>query len=127
MKDYIGQIDLIEMRATNAVDQVLRDIQKELIQPFCDKYRLKFWSGMGGYNFITRGKKDLLDSAARDNPSGKGYHVEIYVKRPYRKTQCGKELEEILKVLEHVCILCNATCAIGAYLTDYDATQQSKG
>jgi hypothetical protein len=115
------------MRASNAVDQVLRDIQKELIQPFCDKYRLKFWSGMGGYNFITRGKKDLLDSAARDNPSGNGHHIEIYVKRPYRKTQCGKELEEILKVLEHVCTLCNATCSIGAYLTDYDATQQTKG
>lgn len=127
MKDYIGQIKLIELRASNAVDQVLRDIQKELVEPFCDKYRIKFWSGMGGYNFITRGGKDLLDSGVLNNPSGKGYHVEIYVKRPYKRTQCGKELEELMKVLKHVSILCNATCSIGAYLTDYDATQLTKG
>jgi len=127
MKDYKGQIKLIEMRASNAVDQVLRDIQKEVIEPFCNKYRIKFWSGMGGYNFITRGGKDILDSGVCDNPSGKGYHIEIYVKRPYRKTQCGKELVKLIKLLEHRSILCNATCAIGAYLTDYDATPQSKG
>jgi hypothetical protein len=126
MRNYKAMIEKIDRQASEAVDLVLKQIQDEVIVPFCQKYRIKFWSGMGGYNFITRGGKNLLDSSVCNNLSGNGYHTEIIVVRRYRKTQCGKELAEIIKVLELMGTEShpNEVCPLGAYLEDYSVKQE---
>lgn len=127
MRNYKAMIDKIDRQASEAADLVLRQLQNEVVIPFCKKYRVKFWSGMGGYGFITRGKKDLLDRVIRNSPSGRGYYSEIIVSRRYQKTKCGKELAEIIKVLELMGTNShpNPECPLGAYLEDYPVKQEA--
>jgi hypothetical protein len=124
MNDFLEIFEQIEQRASEGI---LRDIQKEIIQPFCDKYRLKFRSGTDGYNFSTRGGKDLLDFGVDYKVSDDGYFETTFIKRPYRKTQCGKELRKLGRVLELTYRTYYQLRSYKAILTEYDATQQSKG
>ena len=103
--DYKTKLDKLNQIFEDAVDKLRRHMQDTLVNPFCDKYQVKFWSGMGGYGFIDRRKRDLIDlSEYRDH---------------YHKTKVIQELKELLKVLElkgHP----NDPCSIGCYMNDYN-------
>ena len=108
MRDYKKLIEQINDSADAAIDVLRQLIQKELINPFCAKYRVTFWSAMGGYGFRTRFNKDLIE-----------YNDDQYHIHPrYKRTQAAKDLESILKILDlkgHP----NDSCSIGCYMADY--------
>jgi len=112
--EYQNQIDHVNSIANDAVDLLTKLIQVKHVNPFCQKYRCRFWSGMGGYNFITRHGKDLLAYSFDRSP----HALRVMVVRRFENTQAGKEVLEIAKILElkgHP----SDNCSIGAYMSDF--------
>jgi hypothetical protein len=108
----------------DATIQAIRDdIQNTLINPFCDKYRCTFWSGMGGYGFNTRNGKDLTDTEWKTTASGMSRCIEMVVVHRYRRTQAAKDLTEILKILETKGYDRDA-CTIGCYMNEYSPSKE---
>jgi hypothetical protein len=122
VKEYEAKIEELNDSFIKSVNLVMKIVQLKLVNPFCKKYRVSFWSGMGGYGFKTRQGHDLNDYYTI--PSGMPNAGTFpCVLRRYAKTKPGKELAEILKVLELKGYPTDA-CPIGAYMNDFDGTRK---
>ena len=102
---YKKLIEDINNNHDRAIDVLTMHIQVTVVNPFCDKYRVQFWSGMGGYGFIDRRKRDLVD-------------ISQYRDHHYHKTRVIQELKEILKILELKGYPSDA-CSVGCNMADY--------
>jgi len=120
--DYKEKIEELNDAFNNGINLVGKMVQLELVNPFCKKYRVSFWSGMGGYGFKTRQGHDLSDY--HTIPSGMpNAGTRPCVQWRYAKTKPGKELTEIIRVLELKGYPTDA-CPIGAYMEDYPNDNQ---
>jgi len=113
MKDFKGLLADLERRHAEESDVLIKQIQDELVHPFCKKHRVSFWSGMGGYNFKTQHGKDCItyDSPPKVIPRMPG------------STAC-KELAAIIPILETILPAVNNRCGLGCYMQDYPHTKE---
>jgi len=117
-KEYSDKIEELNDNFNHGIDLVRKIVQLKHVNPFCKKYRVEFWCGMGEYGFKTRQGHDLTDYPTI--PSGMpNAGCRPIVSRRYANTKPGKELAEIIKVLELNAYPTDA-CPIGAYMEDYD-------
>ena len=121
---YEALLKDINDKAYQLRELIRKLVMKELIVPFCDKYRISFWSGMGGYGFKTRSGEDFTDWFVRDCKSGRGNFVVCDVVSVYKKTSAAKEtISEILPVLNLI-EQPGERCSLGCYLEDYTPTKK---
>jgi hypothetical protein len=113
MKDFESIIKALAIRHAEESDALIKQIQDELVHPFCKKYRVRFWSGMGGYNFRTRHGKDIFS-----------YDSPPKVIPRMQRTQAGKELAAIIPILETILPAVNNRCGLGCYMQDYPHTKE---
>ena len=112
-EEYEKQFEHINELASSAANLLVKVIQKTQVNPFCQKYRISFWSGMGGFGFQRNGNGTNFTDwfPGKDVP-------QIMVTPQYRKTKAAEEMTELLKILtlkSHP----NDNCEIGCYMVDY--------
>jgi hypothetical protein len=106
--NYAKALEGLLDRYEEAISTLRLDVQKKLINPFCDKYKIAFYSGMGGYGFTRKACKDLTEY----------YEGKYHIHYKYANTKAYQELSEILKVLDlkgHP----QDNCSIGCHMDDY--------
>jgi len=113
MKDFESIIKALAIRHAEESYALIKQIQDELVHPFCKKHRVSFWSVMGGYKFRTQHGKDCLtyDSPPKVIPRMPG-------------STAGKELAAIIPILETVLPAVNNQCGLGCYMQDYPSTKE---
>jgi hypothetical protein len=109
MPELISKLESIEKAANLEVDKLVLEYLESTIKPFCEKYNLQFFTGMGDfwfhnpeYDLIVHTAEELLlynvDEIAEFEDDDR-FPIEKYI---LRYPGVANEMKDILKVLNTV-------------------------
>jgi hypothetical protein len=112
-KDYVEIIEKLIKEHDTKIEAVQKEIYEKLLVPFCKKYKLKFYAGMGVYSFEYETKKKYIDIY-----ESTGHHNNVRIASNdfiREKLEAWKELITALEIRPYT----NAAYPIGTYMDDY--------